>query len=154
MPFTPPATYFSKATTGYLAQFYIGSAASPPVYTAILEMRSFSNDLISIPEVPTTHLLSPLNTEEFAPGMIKPGKIQIGGNFIGDATQLNITTLAQAQTIFPIKVTAAMQTSTKTYTLTGQGFVVSYKNGPFELNKAIEFMCDIQLTGAYFEAVA
>jgi hypothetical protein len=154
MPFTPPATNASKANTGYQSQFFTGSSASPPAYTAILEVKSFSNDLISIPEVPTTHLLSPLNTEEFSPGMIKPGKIQVGGNFIGDATQLNFTALAQGQTIFPFKVTAPVQQNSKTYTLTGQGFIVGYKNGPFETNKAIEYMVDIQMTGAYTETVA
>lgn len=154
MSFSAPATYASKANTGYLSLFQLGSAASPPVYTSILEIKSFSADLISMGEVPTTHLLSPLNTEEFSPSMIKPGKISMGGNFIGDATQLNITTLAQAQTIFPFQIIASMQQGAKTYTLTGHAFISSYKNGPFEINKAIEFAVEIQMTGAYTEAVA
>src|SRR5690349_16442368 len=100
MPFTPPSTYASQANTGYEAVFNIGSSASPPVYTAFAEIKSFTLPLASMPEVPTTHLLSPNTTEEFIPGLIKPGKATMTGNFIGDATQLNITTLLQAQTIF------------------------------------------------------
>ena len=154
MPFSLPLTYSSLGNTGYGAQFAIGSAASPPVYTPFLELKTFAPDLISMTEVPLTQLLSPLNTEEFSPSMIKPGKIAVGGNFIGSADQLNITTLAQAQTIFPFKITASMQQGAKTYTLTGKAFVSSYKNGPFEINKAIEFALEIQMTGAYAESVA
>ncbi len=152
MPFTPPTTYASKANAGYLAEFLIGDAASPPNYTAIAEIKQFSADPISMPEIPTTHLLSLANTEEFVPGMIKPGKVSFGGNFIGDSSQLNITTLAQAQTIFPLQILAPVQRGTKTYTFTGHGFIASYKVGPFENNKAIEFTAEIQMTGSYTES--
>lgn len=154
MPFTPPATYASQANTGYLAQFLIGNSASPPVYTAILEIRSFSSDPISMAEVPTTHLLSPNNTEEFIPSMIKPGKTEFSGNFIGDATQANITTLAQNQTIFPFQIIAPVQRNTKTYTLTGNAFISSLKIGPFENNKAIDFTGSFQQTGSYTQTTA
>lgn len=154
MPFTPPTTYASQANAGYLSTFYTGSAASPPVYTAIAEIKSFSAEPISMAEIPTTHLLSPANTEEFIPSMIKPGKVEFSGNFIGDSTQLNITTLAQNQTIFPLQIKAPMMRNTKTYTFQSNGFISSYKTGPFEINKAIEFSAAIQITGAYTEVVA
>lgn len=149
MPFTPPTTVASQANAGYLSTFLIGS---PPA--AVAEVRSFSLDLISMAEIATTHLLSPNNTEEFIPAMIKPGKVSITGNFIGDATQLQFTTLAQAQTIFAFSCKVPVQRNTKTYTCTLSGFVASYKPGPFENNKAIDFAAEIQLTGAYTEAVA
>jgi hypothetical protein len=98
-------------------------------------------------------VLSPKNTEEFVPGMIKPGKLSFGGNFIGDSSQLSISTLAQAQTIFNFRIKAPVQRLGKTYTCTGQGFIASYKPGPFENNKAIAFTADIQMTGAYTEGV-
>ena len=154
MPFTAPTTYASKANTGYLATFEMGDSASPPSYTSVSEIKTFAPDLGTIPEVATTHLLSPANTEEFSPGMIKPGKISFGGNFIGDASQLAISTKMQAQTTFPFRIKAPVQNNTKTYTLTGNGFFVAYKPGPFEINKAIEFTADIQITGAYTETVA
>lgn len=154
MPFTPPANYASKGNTGYEAIFQIGSSASPPVYTPFLEIKSIALDWISMTEVPLSHLQSPLNTEEFAPSMIKPGKVTVSGNFIGSADQLNITTLAQAQTIFPFQCIGEVQQGAKTYTGSGRGFVSSYKNGPFENNKAIEFQLEIQMTGAYTEVVA
>lgn len=154
MPFTPPATVASKANTGYLAQFLLGDTASPPNFTAVAEIKSFSSDLISMPEVDNTHLLSPGNTREFVPGMIKPGKVQFSGNFIGDSSQLNIAALAQAQTIFPFKIVAPVQRNSKTYTCVTNGFMSGYKPGPFENDKATEFQAEIQMTGAFTEAVA
>lgn len=154
MPFTPPSTYASQANTGYLAEFLIGNSASPIVYTAIVEVKSFNYDPITMAEVPTTHLLSANNTEEFIPSMIKPGKVTFSGNFIGDASQLNITTLAQAQTIFSFKVVAPVQRNTKTYTFVSTGFISAYKLGPFENNKAVDFQGEIQLTASYTETVA
>ena len=154
MPFSAPAQYASMANTGYLAIFNIGTTASPPVYSAIAEVRSFTSDPISMSEVSTTHLLSLSNTEEFIPSMIKPGKSEFTGNFIGDTTQLNITTLAQAQTIFPFQIVAPVQRNSKTFTLTGNGFVSSLKYGPFEINKAVDFSMSIQQTGAYTQTTA
>lgn len=154
MPFTPPATYASLANTGYAAIFEIGTLASPPVFTAIAEIKSFTLPLISMSEISVTHLLSPNFTEEFIPSMIKPGKISASGNFIGDATQLSITTLAQAQSIVPVKIVAPVQRNGKTYTNVLTGFIASYEPGPFENNKPTEFKVEIQLTGAYTETVA
>jgi hypothetical protein len=151
MPFVQPAEYASQANTGYLSQFLIGTLASPPVYTAIAEIKSFAPDWISMAEIPTTHLLSLNNTEEFIPSLIKPGKVSFSGNFIAATSQLNITTLAQAQTIFPFQIIAPMRRNVSTYTATGNGFISNYKNGPFEVNKAIDFMVEIQMTGAYSE---
>lgn len=154
MPFTPPATYASQAVTGYEALFYLGDNASPPAYTAVSEIKSFTADPITMTEVSTTHLASPNNTEEFVPSMIKPGKVAFSGNFLGDASQLQITTLAQAQTIFPLKIVAPVQSRGKTYTFIGHGFFSAYKVGPFENNKAVDFTGEIQMTGSYTEAVA
>ena len=154
MPFTPPTTVASQANAGYLAQFLLGDTSSPVVYTAIAEIKTFNPDLISMPEIDTTHLLSPANTQEFVPGMIHPGKVPFGGNWIGDSSQLEITTLAQAQTIFPFKIIAPVQRNTKTCTVVTQGFITALKLGPFENNKAIEFTAEIQMTGAYTMTVA
>lgn len=154
MPFTPPSTVASKATTGYLAQLLIGSVASPLSYNAIAELKSFKGNVITVPDVQTSHLLSPNNTEEMIPGMIKPGTVDVGGNLIGDASQTAFLALAQAQTVFAVKITAPMQSSTKTYTGTGQGFIGKYEIGPFENNKPTEFSAAIQLTGGWTEAVA
>ena len=86
--------------------------------------------------------------------MIKPGKVSFQGNFTGEASQLSITTLAQAQTIFFFQVLAPVQRLAKTYTFTGNGFISGYKPGPFKNNEAIKFSAEIQMTGAYTETVA
>jgi hypothetical protein len=152
MSFTAPSTGASVANDGYLAVFKIG-AGSPTTYTAITEIKSFNADPMSVSEVACTHLLSPSNTEEFVPSMIKPGKITFSGNLIGDASQLSIMTLAQAQTIFPFQIIAPVQRKTKTYTGSGSGFIASYKIGPFENGKAIEISGEVQMTGPYTEVV-
>lgn len=149
MPFTPPSTVASKANTGYLAQLILGSPA-----VAVSEIKSFTVDPISMPEVNKSHLLSPNNTEEFSPGMIKPGKVKISGNFIGDASQLQIETLAKAQSEFTFSVVAPVQKNTKTYTGSGSAYFASYTLGPFENNKTIDYMAELQITGTYDENVA
>ena len=153
-PFVAPSQYASQANTGYLAQFFTGSSASPPVYTAIAEIRSFTIDGFTMAEVSTTHLLSLNNTEEFIPSLLKPGKVEFTGNFIGDATQATITTLAQNQTIFPFQVQAPVQRNAKTWTFQGNGFSASLKWGPFEVNKAVDFAASFQLTGSYTQTTA
>jgi hypothetical protein len=153
MPFTPPATYASQANDAYLATFYIGTVASPDSYNVILEIKSFNPDFGTVPEVPTTHLLSPFATEEFSPGLIKPGKVEVTANLIFDTSQQGLTPLMQGQVIFFWKIVAPVQRKTKTYTATGTGFLVSYKPGPFENNKAIDLMFGVQITGVYVETL-
>ena len=155
MPFTAPTTVASKANTGYLATLSLGVYTSGVAgsYNPVSELKSFKANLNTVPEVNVSTLLSPGNTEEFFPGMIKPGTIDMSGNLIGDASQLAITTAAQAQTIFPFKIIASIQ-GTKTYTLTGAGYWAEYSPGPWENNKPVEFTAKIQMTGSYTEVVA
>lgn len=153
MPFTPPSTYTSKANTGYYAVFFLGTVASPLSYNAMLEVKSIKADYFTVPEVPTTHLQSPNYTEEFFPGMLKPGTIDLSGNFIGDTSQMP-TGLAAAQDIIFWKITSPVQQNSKTYTATGTGFITNYSPGPFENNKALEFSIKLQITGQVTETVA
>lgn len=143
----------SLGNSGYTSVFFTGTG-SPPSYTAVLEIASINKKNYSIPAIDLTHLLSPNATEEMTPGILKPGTIEITGNFIGDATQLSFNTLAQAQTVFPWKITAPMQKGAKTLTSTGLAFVVDLETGPFESNKKIDFKVTLQMTGTISEVVA
>lgn len=154
MPFTYPTTVASVANTGYAAQFGIGSSASPPVYSYVAEVKSFTVDGFTMSEIATTTLLSPNNTEEFIPSLLKPGKCEFMSNFIGDATQANVTTLAQAQTIFPFQIKAPVNRNSQTWTFNGNAFSASLKWGPFEINKAVEIACSFQMTGSYTQTTA
>ncbi len=154
MPFTPPSTVASVATTGYQATLLIGSVASPLSLNAISEMKSFKANLVVINPIDVTHLLSPNYTEETIPGMLKLGSLDLSGNLIGDASQLAISALAVGATIFAFQIKASMQRGGKTYTLTGTGFFSKYDPGPFENNKAIEYTASIQMAGAYTETCA
>lgn len=154
MSFTPPTTYASTGQTGYLAQYLIGDAGSPPIMTAIAEVRSFSVKPIDVPDVDFTHLLSKQNTRELRPGMIKPGTASITGTLIADATQLNFATLAQAQTVFSSQVKAPMAGNTGTFLLTINGFVKSVEYGPFENDKPNEFKLEIQMEGGFTQVLS
>lgn len=145
-----PAT---KATIGYESTFSVGSG-SPITYVQMAEVKSIKPSIATIPAIDATHLLSPNATEEKLPGLIKPGTIEIMGNFTGDASQLDILTLAEARTVFPFKVTGPVDSGTETYTLTGTGFISKYDNGPFEPSKLIEFAMTMEITGTVTEAAA
>jgi Lambda phage tail tube protein, TTP len=143
-----PAT---KATIGYESTFSVGSG-SPITYVQMAEVKSIKPSIATIPAIDATHLLSPNATEEKLPGLIKPGTIEIMGNFTGDASQLDILTLAEARTVFPFKVTGPVDSGTEVYTLTGAGFISKYDNGPFEPSKLIEFAMTMEITGTVAEA--
>lgn len=149
MPFDPPDTVASVGTTGYLSTFELGDNESPPNFTAIAEVKSFNFTPLDVPNVDFSTLVSPNNTRELKPGMIMPGKIEVSGNYIGDATQLTLPTNAQAQTIFPFKATFPLQDRTKTGTFIGIGFVNTLKVGPFENDKPNEFSASFQATGSF-----
>jgi len=149
MSFTPPTLYASQANTGAQSQFQIGSPLA-----AVSEVKTFSLDPISMNQIEVTHLLSPGNTSEYIPGLIKQGTLSFSGNYLGDASQLAITTHANARDIFAFSITAPVQRLAKTLTITGTGFFSSFKLGPFENEKPIEFSADIQLASAATYAVA
>ncbi len=136
----------TQATIGYGTIFSING-------TPMLEVKTIKTALFTVPSIDATHLLSPDATEEKLPGIIKPGTAEIGGNFIGDATQLAIQTLARARTRFDFSIASPINSGTQTYTVSGQGFVGKYDTGPFEVSKLIEFAMTLELTGTITETV-
>lgn len=138
----------TKAAIGYLGTFNMGSPLA-----ATLEIKHIQISGVNIPAIDATHLLSPNATEEKLPGLIKPGTIEITGNFIGDATQLLFLTDAKARTVFAWSVTAPVNAGTQVYTLSGSGFVGDYSHGAIEPSKVHEFTVKIEISGALTEAV-
>lgn len=143
----------TKATIGYLAMFFVGDSASPVGYTPMAEVKSIKPSNYTVPAIDATHLLSPNATEEKLPGLIKPGTVDISGNLTGDETQLNISDLAQARTVFPFKITAPINKGTQLYSLFGTGFISKYEAGPFEPSKVQEFAMSMEITGSILETV-
>ena len=149
----------TRANTGNGAIFYVGDSASPTGYIALLEVKDLGYDPLSVPVLDATHLLSPNNTSEKIPGMIMPGQISLTGNFVGDTTQMNISTLAQAQTVFPWKITAPLRPLTdggaaRVYTATGIGFFAKYTPGSFAAGKLNEMKATLEISGSITESVA
>jgi hypothetical protein len=143
----------TQATIGYLGTFSVGDSASPIGYTPTLEVKTIKPNLVTVPVINATHLQSPNSTEEKLPGLIMPGTVDISGNFIGDATQLNILTLAKARTVFPWKIVAPVQSGTKSYTVSGFGFVSKYDNGPIEPSALNAFTMTLEISGDITESV-
>lgn len=150
----PAPTASTQATIGYLGTFSVGDSASPTGYTAMLEVKTIKPNLVTVPVINATHLQSPNATEEKLPGLIMPGTVEISGNFIGDATQLNIQILAKARTVFPWTITAPVQKGTKVYTVSGFGFISKYDNGPIEPSTLNAFTMTLEISGTITETVA
>lgn len=135
-------TYASQATIGYLGTFSIGSPL-----TQLTEVVSINFPRYAVPEIGKTHLLSPNATEELMPGLLKPGKISMTGNYLGDTAQASIDTLAQNQSTVPYQITFKVQNGTKTATITGLGYVAKMDIGPVEGEKKLDYAMDFQTTG-------
>jgi hypothetical protein len=142
----------SLASLGYGATFSTGTNITTPVYTAVAELATVSFAGFTVPEVDVTHLLSPNATNESIPGLLKPGTVDLTGNFTSSTTQATLTTLGQARTIFPWEILTVLSDGS-TYTLTGKGFVSKLSKGPFDATKKIDFACTIQVSGTFTETV-
>jgi hypothetical protein len=143
----------SKAALGYGAKFFTGDDASPIAYTELAELSNINFAGFAVPEVDTTHLQSPDSMQESIPGLLKPGTIELSGNYTNDASQVTFTTLGQARTIFPYKITAPMSDGTS-YTVTGRGFATKLQKGPFTANAKVDFSATVQAAGSFTETVA
>lgn len=154
MPFVSPGTYYSTSQTGYLATISLGTVASPDSYTATFEVRSIKSNNFTVPDIDVTTLQSPNATEEYIPGLVKPGTIEVTGNYIGDTTQQSIPALGVGQVIGFYKIVASVQRGAKTYTQTGSGFITKWEVGTFENNKAVDYSFTLKITGTITETVA
>lgn len=144
----------SQAVLGYGSVFNIGTTASGSTsYSAVAEIATINFGGFTVPEVSVTHLQSPNAMEESIPGLLKPGTIELTGNFTADASQQNLTTLGQNRTIFPWQITSPLQ-SGKTYTLSGNGFISKLQKGPFDATKKVDFSATIQVSGVFTETIA
>jgi hypothetical protein len=143
----------SKARLGYGSKFYIGDTASPVGYTVLSEIAIINFADYTVAEVDVTHLLSPNSSEESIPGLLKPGAIELSGNYTGDASQQNIDVLAVAQTVFPWKITAPAS-GAMVLTITGYGYITKKETGPFEANKKNDFKVAVRVSGAISYSVA
>jgi len=84
---------------------------------------------------------------------LKPGTIELTGNYTGAASQQTLNTLGQGRTIFPFKIDGPMGDGTNIYTVTGTCFVTKLSKGPFDAKKKIDFSATLQVTGTFTETV-
>jgi hypothetical protein len=81
----------SKARLGYGSKFYTGDTASPIGYTLLSEIAIINFADYTVAEIDVTHLLSPNTSEESIPGLLKPGTIELTGNYTGDTSSRTST---------------------------------------------------------------
>ena len=84
---------------------------------------------------------------------MKPGTIELSGNYTGDASQQNIDVLAVAQTVFPWKITAPAA-GALVLTITGHGYITKKETGPFEPSKKSDCKVSVRVSGAISYSVA
>jgi hypothetical protein len=147
-----PAGVASLAQIGYGAQFQLGTG-SPVTFAPISEIGAINFADYTVSEIDVTHLQSPNTTEEAIAGMIRLGPVEMTGNFIGDASQLQVDSLAISRLTFPWKITAP-ENSGRTLTIAGFGFIIKKETGPFEPNKKQDFKVSIRATGVLTYTVA
>jgi len=136
-------TYASQGNSGYLGTFSLGSPL-----TDMVEVTRINFPRYSVPDLNRTHLLSPDTTEEYTPGLLNPGTVEMSGNFIGTADQTStLDALAKAQTVFPWQFTMQVQNRSKTCTVSGNGYLNKHDIGPVEGNRTIEYSLSVRTTG-------
>jgi hypothetical protein len=150
---TPPQpntnTVPSLADIGYGSAFSISSSTTSPIsYTQVAEVTDIDWAGITIGKEDVTHLGSPNAYREYKPTLVDPGTISLEGNWLDDATQSNMYTMASTRQIFPFMVQNLVQGNSKTYTVTGFGFFEKITPlGKITADKAIKFSAQIQITG-------
>lgn len=152
MPAPSPAFVASKAQLGYGSAFFMGTG-SPVTYTEISEIASVAFADYTVSVIDVTSLASPNATEESIPGLLKPGTIEMTGNYIGDASQQAIDPMAISRAIFPWQIVAPASGG-KTLTVSGFGYITKKETGPMEPNKKIDFKVSVQVAGAVTWTVA
>jgi hypothetical protein len=102
---------------------------------------------------PEGSYLSPDSTEETIAGLRKTGTIEVSGNYVGDAAQQSVDTLAQARTEFPWKITSPLS-GARVLTVTGRGFINKRETGPFTPGGKTEFKFGVKVAGTLVYAIA
>jgi Lambda phage tail tube protein, TTP len=146
----------SRAAIGLGTEFFIGTESGSPIgidYTSITEAATINFADYTVAEVDVTHLLSPDSTEETIAGLRKTGTIEVSGNYVGDAAQQSIDTLAQARTEFPWKITSPLS-GARVLTVTGRGFINKRETGPFTPGGKTEFKFGVKVAGTLVYAIA
>jgi hypothetical protein len=139
----------SQAVIGYGSAFGISTTVTSPItYIQVAEVSDIDWAGITIGKEDVTHLGSPNAYREYKPTLVDPGTISLEGNWLDDATQTNMYQLASTRQTFAFQVQNLVQNSTKTYTVTGQGFFEKISPlGKITADKTIKFSAQIQITG-------
>jgi hypothetical protein len=143
----------SQGQTAYGATISF-SFTSPVSFNNVLEVKTVDDKGYTTSDVDLTNLNSPDATEEMAPGLLKPGTLDLGCNFIGSTDQLAFKGWAQGQSVVWYQIQFGVQKNTKTCTEVGQCYVKTYDIGPLDPNRAVDIKISVQKTGPYSLTVA
>jgi hypothetical protein len=136
----------SVAEIGYGSTFATGTGSGGSItYTIVAEVTSIKPSGVTTGEEDVTSLQSPGGVREYIPTLSDNGTFELTANYIGDATQLNVESLALARTIFPFQIQGAV--GGKTQTRTGRGFFTKFNQGDLTVDKVASFTATFRVTG-------
>jgi len=96
----------SDAVLGYDSEFAIGTDASPPVYTDLIEVTEITFPNIVADDVDVTHMKSPNKTREYIAGLKEGGECAVTCNWIdGNATDDIFVSLHASGATRPLRIT-------------------------------------------------
>ena len=137
----------TSAISGVGAEFQLGDAASPEVFTKVAEVLSISGPELASEQIEVTSLDSTGGYKEFIPGLLDGGTVQIEFNYIDGNTQqetlrTRVSTSGQTAANYRIQ----LPDSPLSY-VTFAGIVESYSMN-METGSAITVSCGIKISGA------
>lgn len=138
----------SDAIVSQGIKVYLGSTASPPVYTEIPEIKSISGPSTTIPMIDVTSLAS--DAKEYKPGLKDQGELQLTINWAPDnAVHGDLRDVQSDREVRPFKIewTDASPVAVWTFDAYVMSFSVSAS-----VDAVVEASVTLRITGDITEA--
>lgn len=137
----------TSAISGVGAEFRLGDAASPEVYTKVAEVLSISGPELSAEQIEATSLDSTGGYKEFISGLLDGGTVSIEFNFVsGNSNQEALRTRVSTSNQSALNYRIALPDSPET-TVTFSGIVESYSMN-VEAGSAVTVSVGVKISGA------
>jgi predicted secreted protein len=137
----------TSAITGVGAEFQLGDAASPEVFTKVAEVISISGPELSAEQVEVTSLDSTGGYKEFIPGLLDGGSVTIEFNYVDGNTQqealrTRVSTASQTALNYRIQLPDS-PLSYVTFAATVESYSMNVETG-----SAVTVSCGVKISGA------
>lgn len=137
----------TSAISGVGAEFQLGNAASPEVFSKVAEVLSISGPELSAEQIEVTSLDSTGGYKEFIPGLLDGGTVSIEFNYIdGNTNQETLRTRVSTVNQTASNYRVALPDSPISY-VTFAAIVESYSMN-VETGSAVTVSCSLKISGA------